>query len=82
MAAPELDLALKNWTALNIWLKGADLSECLILLDFERNHAARREFLLRIHARMNRLRRGMERKALSEHARTQRVERKAKKRRA
>jgi hypothetical protein len=56
--------ALKDWTALNAFLRGCSLDEAVRLLRLESAARRRTRFLLRIHSRMNRLRAAKERQAI------------------
>jgi len=55
---------LKTWVGLNEVLMGGDLALAERLLAAEKKGKARKQFLLRIHSRINKLRADAERAAL------------------
>lgn len=55
---------LKTWVGLNEALMGGDLTLAEKLLTAEKKGKARKQFLLRIHSRINKLRADAERAAL------------------
>lgn len=55
---------LKTWVGLNEALMGGDLALAERLLAAEKKGKARKQFLLRIHSRINKLRADAEREAL------------------
>lgn len=57
-----------TWRELNRWLLGATEDECLEALAAERAGPRRRAFLIRIHARFDKLRRRREREELTREA--------------
>lgn len=59
---------LKSWVALNAALLEADEARCVELLDAELAGRCRKQFLLRIHSRLNRMRAGAERLTLKTKA--------------
>lgn len=59
------DPALLTWNALNAALLTSTEKDCKRLLGIEQKHRRRRQFILRIHSRMNRLRRLRERTELT-----------------
>lgn len=58
------DPALMSWVSLNEALREADLKRCVVLLSTEKNGRARKQFLKRIHSRLNKVRADTERAAL------------------
>ncbi len=52
---------LRNWRGLNDELRHANEEECIALLKFELATKRRRQFLRRIHSRLNKLRADRER---------------------
>lgn len=58
------DSRLKSWTALNDALRYADETLCKTLLDAEVRGRRRKQFMKRIHSRMNRVRAARERAEL------------------
>lgn len=67
MSAPtDLDIkkALDNWETLNAWLRNATMKEAEALLKREKNGKRRIQYLLRIHARFNKMRANRERAEL------------------
>lgn len=56
--------ALKSWTILNSFLRGANEDLCWKLLKEEKAGKARRQFIKRIHCRLNKARADRERKEL------------------
>lgn len=56
--------ALASWVALNEALMTGDLTLATQLLEAERQGKARKQFMLRIHSRVNKLRADAERAAL------------------
>lgn len=58
------DEALVSWVSLNDELRGADEERCAALLAAESAGRRRRQFLLRIQSRLNRVRRATERAGL------------------
>jgi hypothetical protein len=59
-----LALTLESWIGLNETLKACDEGAAKQLLEAETNGRARRQFLLRIHSRLNKLRAQRERQEL------------------
>ena len=59
---------LVSWVVLNTNLMEAKLAACEKLLEIEKKHRRRHEFLTRIHSRINRLRRVEERKKIAKIA--------------
>lgn len=59
---------LQNWKNLNLALCDADEDLCNALLEAEQKGAARKTYLLRIYARLNRMRAGTERLRLKSGA--------------
>lgn len=57
---------LENWTALNGAIMRLDEEDTALLLAAERKGQARKTFVLRLHSRLNRLRRERERSELGE----------------
>lgn len=53
-----------TWKKLNDLLRSADEKACLKLLEQERGSRRRRQYLLRIHSRLNKVRADRERAAL------------------
>jgi hypothetical protein len=53
--------ALRSWIALNDALRGADEATCQKLLDEERGGRERKQFIKRIHSRLNKARADRER---------------------
>jgi hypothetical protein len=53
--------ALRSWSALNSALQGADEVKCRTLLDEELKGRNRRQFVSRIHSRLNKARADKER---------------------
>jgi hypothetical protein len=60
--------ALETWITLNAVIKDLGEQECLRLLDVERCGRNRPTFVLRLHSRLNRLRRARERAQLTRGA--------------
>lgn len=58
--------ALKSWMLLNDDLRGADEERCQMLLNAELADKKRRQFVMRIHSRLNKVRADRERKDLEE----------------
>lgn len=56
--------ALKSWDILNEFLKTSDEGQCLALLKEEKTGRARKQFIMRIHSRLNRVRAQREREEL------------------
>lgn len=56
--------ALNNWVFLNAYLKDATLEDCEDLLEREKSGKYRRQFLRRIHSRLNKVRAHGEREEL------------------
>lgn len=62
---PELShLELQSWEILNDFIVGASETECERLLEVEKKGRGRKNFLLRIHSRLNRMRYARERREL------------------
>lgn len=59
---------LDNWNTLNAKLMGLTEGDVARLLAYERAHQNRLTFTLRLHSRLNRLRRGRERAGLARSA--------------
>ena len=55
------DPALMSWVSLNEALREADLKRCMVLLSTEKNGRKRKQFLKRIHSRLNKVRADNER---------------------
>ena len=53
-----------TWVGLNDRLMTADEATCVALLELERAGKARRQFMLRIHSRLNKVRADHERREL------------------
>lgn len=62
---PITEPVLKTWIALNNVIRKADEAECLRLLQAERSGRRRQQFMLRIHSRLNRVRRERERREIT-----------------
>lgn len=60
---------LRTWLLLNDAMQEADEAECLRLLKAELKGRRRKQFLLRIHSRLNKVRADRERVELREKAR-------------
>ena len=60
--------ALGSWAALNQTLLSTGEQDCQNLLDWELSHLARKVYLLRIHAHLNKLRGRREREELIERS--------------
>ena len=58
--------ALKTWIALNDFVRTADEDQCQKLFTEEQNGRARKQFLRRIHCRLNKVRAERERSELLE----------------
>jgi len=56
--------ALMSWVSLNEALRDADLKTCTVLLSIEKKGRARKQFLKRIHSRLNKVRADQERAEL------------------
>ena len=56
--------ALKSWIALNEFLRDCTLTQAQKLLDEEKKGRVRKQFIKRIHSRLNRLRAKSEREAI------------------
>lgn len=61
---PVSNLALRTWLALNNALRNANEKTCQALLDEELKGRKRRQFIKRIHSRLNKVRADRERKEL------------------
>jgi hypothetical protein len=59
------DPALMSWVSLNEALRDADLKRCTVLLSTEKNGRKRKQFLKRIHSRLNKVRADVERAELA-----------------
>lgn len=57
---------LSSWSALNSHLKAADEAECRRLMKRELKGERRRQFVMRIHSRLNKVRADRERVELEE----------------
>lgn len=55
------DPALMSWVSLNEALKNADLKTCVVLFSTEKKGRARKQFIKRIHSRLNKVRADQER---------------------
>lgn len=66
---PEIAEALSSWTALNDFLREADEQEALAALEHERANGKRLQYLMRCHARYNKVRAERERAELLAPAR-------------
>lgn len=64
MKKPVTDGALRTWVALNDELREADEATCHRLLKAERKGRKRKQFLKRIHSRLNKARADRERTEL------------------
>ncbi len=69
MKKPVTNPALQSWLALNDFLRGANEAACEGLLKEELNGRKRKQFIKRIHSRLNKVRADRERVELE--ARTQ-----------
>ena len=58
------DPALMSWVSLNEELKEADLKRCMVLLSTEKKGRGRKQFMKRIHSRLNKVRAEQERAEL------------------
>lgn len=56
---------LRTWTALNDALRDAGEAACTRLLELEKAGRRRKQFILRIHSRLNHVRRDRERRELT-----------------
>jgi len=65
MTKDEIDQALGAWSELNKALKEADERTCMQLLKVEVKYKRRRQFMLRIHSRLNKARADRERYELT-----------------
>jgi hypothetical protein len=63
-AAKELDVALANWTTTNEFLRDATETEAQAALEHEKKGKHRLQYMLRIHARLNKTRAERERAEL------------------
>lgn len=61
-------MSVRTWKELNALVKDADRRTCRQLLDDEKNGKRRKQFLLRIHSRLNKVRADEERAELMELA--------------
>ena len=61
MVKPASSPALSSWTALNDAMREADEALCQLLLKEELKGRKRKQFVLRIHSRLNRVRADRER---------------------
>ncbi len=61
MKNPVSNSALVSWVALNDKLRGANETECRGLLEEELNGCKRKQFIKRIHSRLNKARADRER---------------------
>ncbi len=61
MKNPVSNSALVSWVALNDKLRGANETECRNLLEEELNGRKRKQFIKRIHSRLNKVRADRER---------------------
>ena len=61
MVKPASSPALSSWTALNDAMREADEALCQLLLKEELKGKKRKQFVLRIHSRLNRVRADRER---------------------
>lgn len=61
---PNDESVLKNWTTLNQALRTADEDYCDILMRQETMGKARKQFLFRIHSRLNKVRADQERERI------------------
>lgn len=64
MEKPDLKKALATWTDLNAVILTADEQLCQLLMKEELKTKRRKQFLLRIHSRFNRVRADRERREL------------------
>lgn len=65
MKKPVANPALQSWPALNDVLRKAGESECQVLLSEELKGRRRKQFIKRIHSRLNKVRADRERMELS-----------------
>lgn len=68
MKAKITNPSLETWVNLNATLQGCDEKTAEGLLEEERKGRKRKQFMLRIHSRLNKLRADRERKELRTHA--------------
>lgn len=68
MKKPVKNENLQTWVALNNALRDADEKLCMQLLKEEKAGRQRRQFLLRIHSRLNKVRADREREQLMRQA--------------
>ena len=61
MKKPVTNPALQSWLALNEHVRGADEATCQKLLEEERKGRKRKQFIKRIHSRLNKVRADRER---------------------
>ena len=66
MKKPITHDALRTWGLLNDAIRGADEGECRVLLAAEKRGRRRKQFLKRIHSRLNKVRAEREREELLE----------------
>lgn len=64
MKKPVTNPMLQSWSTLNDALRKADEATCQRLLDEELKGRKRKQFVKRIHSRLNRVRAGRERREL------------------
>lgn len=64
MKKPVANPALQSWQALNDFLRGADEAICELLLKEELKGRKRKQFIKRIHSRLNKVRADRERAEL------------------
>lgn len=64
MNSPIGDKALESWVILNDHIMKADKEECERLLKIEKANRKRKQFISRIHSRLNKVRADQERKDL------------------
>lgn len=64
MKKPVTNPVLKSWLALNDFLRGVDEATCEVLLKEELKGRRRKQFLKRIHSRLNKVRADRERAEL------------------
>lgn len=66
MTKPEIETALSSWVGLNETIMGANEADCQQLLKAELAGKRRKQFVFRIHSRLNKVRADREREELNE----------------